>query len=61
MACKKGETYLLSRPTNAQHIFIKNILYILEDNADALKHVGILTIHTILLISICCAFVGLDD
>jgi len=51
---------LLSRPTNAQHIFI-NILYIPEDDAYALKHLGVLTIYKILLINICCAFVGLDN
>jgi hypothetical protein len=31
-----------------------------EDEADALKHVAVLTIHTILLTYMCCAFVGLD-
>ena len=29
-----------------------------EDEADASKRVGVLTIHKILLIYICCAFVG---
>jgi hypothetical protein len=52
---------LLSRPTNAQHIFINNILYIPEDDAYALEHLGVLTIYKILLINICCAFVGLDS
>jgi hypothetical protein len=51
---------LLSRPTNAQHIFINNILYIPEDDAYALKHLGVLMIYKI-LINICCAFVGLDN
>jgi hypothetical protein len=52
---------LLSRPTNAQYIFINNISYIPEDNAYALKHLGVLIKYKILLINICCAFVGLDN
>jgi len=52
---------LLSRPTNAQHIFINNILYIPEDDVYALKHLGVLMIHKTLLINICCVFVGLDN
>ena len=32
-----------------------------EDNADASQHVGVLMIHKILLIYICCAFVGLGN
>jgi hypothetical protein len=32
-----------------------------EDDADALKHVGVLTIYTTLLIQNYCAFVGLDN
>jgi hypothetical protein len=31
-----------------------------EDDADASKHVGVLKIYKILLIYICCAFVGLN-
>jgi len=31
------------------------------DDADASKHVAVLTIYKILLIYICCAFVGLGD
>jgi hypothetical protein len=47
---------------NAQHIFINMILYIPDDDADALKDVGVLMICKILLINICCAFVvGLDN
>jgi hypothetical protein len=30
-----------------------------EDDAGALKHVGLLTIYKILFINICCAFVAL--
>jgi hypothetical protein len=33
---------LISRPINAHHIFINNILYIPEDNAYALQHLGVL-------------------
>ena len=32
-----------------------------EGDAGALKHAGLLTIYKILLINICCAFVGLDN
>jgi hypothetical protein len=32
-----------------------------EDDADASKHVGVLEIYRILLIYICCEFVGLDN
>ena len=32
-----------------------------EDGADALKHVGVLTTYKILLIYICCTFVGLGN
>jgi len=32
-----------------------------EYDVDALKHVGILAIYKIILICICCAFVGLDN
>jgi hypothetical protein len=34
---------------------------LLEDDAGALKHVGLLMIYKILLINICCEFVGLDN
>lgn len=33
---------LLSRPINAQHMFVNNILYIPEDDTYALKHLGVL-------------------
>jgi hypothetical protein len=32
-----------------------------EDDADESKHVGVLTIYKILLIYVCCAFVGLGN
>jgi len=34
---------------------------LLQDNAGALKHVGLLMIYKILLINIYCVFVGLDN
>jgi hypothetical protein len=52
---------LFSRPKNAQNIFVNNILYIPEDDAYALKHLGVLTTYKILLINICCALIGLDN
>jgi hypothetical protein len=47
--------------TNKCTTYTNNILYIPEDDAYALKHLGVLTVYKILLINICCAFVGLDN
>jgi hypothetical protein len=38
----------------------KSRLRLTAVDADTLKHVGVLTIYKILLINICCTFVGLD-
>ena len=32
-----------------------------EDHTEALRYLGVLTIHKMLLIYICCAFDGLDN
>jgi hypothetical protein len=32
-----------------------------EDDADSIKHVGVIAIYKILFIHICCAFVGLGN
>jgi len=42
-------------------IFVTSGVRLHEDDADASKHVAVLTIYKILLIYICCAFVGLDN
>ena len=36
-------------------------LRFLEGDADVSKHVAVLTVYIILLMYICCAFVGLDN
>jgi hypothetical protein len=60
----KGETYILLLSCNFNQFcnFSKiERLRLPEDDAGALKHVRVLTIYKILLINICCAFVGLDN
>jgi hypothetical protein len=56
--------YLLSCNFNKYNNFVtltSTRLRLTEDDADASKHVAVFTIYKILLIHICCTFVGLDN
>jgi len=47
--------------TNYKDLNLYRSIRLLEDDADALQHVGVLMLHKVLLIYICCSFVGLDN
>ena len=56
-----GCIYNLDSPNVGVSCMQSTRLRLSEDDEDASKHVGIFTIYKILLINICCAFVGLGN